>query len=218
MQHPVDITFSTSLKRSRLRLIIKGFLMIPHLVWLMLWSIPLSFAMGWMFLCALFAGRMPEKTYQYVLRNFQYQMRIGAWSLMLTEKSPPFNGTDPYEDSTVITPPTEYRQRRLSVLFRAVLAIPAILIAYGYVFGLFFVTSFAALAILILGRIPERQWRFIARAHVFFARLAAYLIVLTNVEPAKLHEGAPAWNDETGMDSAEAAQVISSPVMAGIGS
>jgi hypothetical protein len=214
MEHPVDITFTTSLKRSRLRLIIKGILLIPHMIWLMLWSIPVSFAMSWMFLCALFAGRTPEKTYQYVLRHFQYQMRIGAWSLMLTEISPPFNGTDPYEDATRVTPPAEYRQRRLGVLFRALMAIPAIIVAYGYMIGLIFVTSIAAPAILILGRIPERQWRFIARAHVFFARLAAYLIILTNVEPAKLPDGEPAW-DSSGDGAAPVTHAVGSPVMAG---
>lgn len=188
-EHPVNVTYSSDLTRSRLTSFFRMWLAIPHMVWMALWGYAAGLVIGWMFLVALFTGRTPPGAHAYVVRYLAYYTRVQAYSFYLSDRFPPFNGTDEYEVSMTVEAPEDYRQGRLGVFFRGILSIPAVIVAFAYFLGWGFVQVYAIIAILITGRIPAGAQAFGERMMTFVTRLNAYYYVLTDVKPARVPKG-----------------------------
>ena len=91
-----DLTVAYPPEMSRGNLLLKTFfgwlMLIPH------WFIGMFYGIGVMFVtfiawfAILFTGRYPEGMYNYVTRFLRWQLRVHAWSLLLTDAYPPFSG------------------------------------------------------------------------------------------------------------------------------
>lgn len=75
------------------------------------------------------------------------------------------------------------KQRRMTVLFRFILAIPLGFVLFGVGIGAFFVTIYAWFAALFTGRIPDNSARFLVGFLRRVARIYSYFYLLTDNYP-----------------------------------
>jgi Domain of unknown function (DUF4389) len=148
------------LSRNRLTVFFRLLLVLPHLVWLLLWGIAaftVSFA-NW--LAVVVEAKVPSSLHNFVAGYLRYATHVGAYLLLATNPYPGFRGRPGYPVDLEIDPPE--RQGRWGGFFRLVLALPALLLAealgggssdYG---GVAAVAAFLAwFFCLALGRAPR---------------------------------------------------------------
>jgi len=128
--HPIDLAVTDDLRRSRLTVFFRVLLAIPHLVWLALWGIAAEVVVVIAWFAALFTGRVPDGLHRFLAGYLAYMTRVSAYLLLLANPFPPFSSAGSYPvDATIAAPE---RQSRLTVFFRLLLAIPAILLSYVF--------------------------------------------------------------------------------------
>jgi hypothetical protein len=130
-EHPVRLRVSDDLERSRLTVFFRALLSIPHWIWLGLWSIAalLTAIVNWLATLAL--GRSPSRLHHFLAAYVKYATQFYAYIHLAADPYPPFDGQDGYPVDLTIAPPA--RQNRWSVLFRAILIWPTVLLAGVFV-------------------------------------------------------------------------------------
>jgi hypothetical protein len=191
---PVHLIVGDELERSRLTVLFRLLLAIPHLIWLSLWGIAASVAVIVNWFATLFAGQSPAGLHNFLAAYIRYAIHVGAYVLLAAEPFPDFLGKPGYPVDVEIAPPQP--QNRWKVGFRIVLVIPALLIAgaltsgsartYGvsYGYGLAGLAAvFGWFVALAQARLPRGLHDAIAYALSYSAQLDAYLFVLTDRYP-----------------------------------
>jgi hypothetical protein len=205
--HPIRITIEDDLSRSRLTVFFRLLLAIPHIVWLLLWSIAAFVATLLNWLVTLVTGRPPAGLHRFLSRYVRYATHVYAYLTLAASPFPGFTGDpDSYPIDLEIDPPA--RQRRLVTLFRLLLALPALLLvavigggggggggtgrsgeydSYSWAFqggGLLTVIAFLAwFACLARGRMPRGFRNALAWGLRYSAQVWGYLLVLTDSYP-----------------------------------
>jgi Domain of unknown function (DUF4389) len=126
--HAVGLIVTDDLRRSRLTVFFRLLLAIPHLIWLALWGIVTQLAIFVAWFAALFMGRVPDGLHNFIASYLRYQTRVTAYVFLLADPFPPFSSSGSYPVDVRIDP--AQTQSRLTVFFRLLLAIPALLLAY----------------------------------------------------------------------------------------
>jgi hypothetical protein len=116
---------------------------------------------------------------------------VSASLYLLTDRYPPFAFTAPEYPVQVELHP-DGPLNRLAVLFRIILAIPAIVVASVVAAGWSALAFFSWLVVLILGRMPEPLFEATAAIVRYSMRLAAYFLMLTPAYPKRLFGDPPA--------------------------
>ncbi|MGE5281845.1 MAG: DUF4389 domain-containing protein [Chloroflexota bacterium] len=200
---PVRLVVSNDLKRGRLSVFFRFLLALPFLIWLALWAIAAFFAALFNWAITLALGRPNEELHAFLSRFVRYATHVYAFWNLAAEPFPGIGGKPGYRVDLEIDPPA--RQNRWTVLFRLVLAIPALLVAqvligggyaseaygsneslsYGGRVGLLGVAAFLAWFVGVArGRIPRGLRDLIAYAISYGAQLWAYLLILTDSYPS----------------------------------
>ncbi len=124
--HPIRLLVTDDLKRSRLTVLLRLLLTIPHFIWLSLWSLVvlLSAFVNW--LAALILGRSPAPLRRFHARYVKYITQLYAYTCLLADPYPSFDGEDGYPIDLAIAGAEPLR--RWKVLLRIPLALPAILL------------------------------------------------------------------------------------------
>jgi hypothetical protein len=195
------------LHRSRLTILFRLLLAIPHFVWLILWSLAAIVAAVINWFATLFAGRSPEGLHNFLSAYLRYQTHVYAYVLLAANPFPGFTGEPKsYPVGVEIDPPA--RQSRWITAFRIVLAFPALMLASALVGGWgggggqagdsdggeagFFLSGggvavtvafLAWFACLVRGRMPNGFRDLVAYALRYNAQVAAYLLLLTDRYP-----------------------------------
>ena len=129
--HPVRLVVEDDLHRSRLTVFLRLLLAIPHLFILLLYSV-FAFVVavvGW--IAAIFTGRLPNGIHGVLAGYLRYATRVDAYIGLAANPWPPISG----DRSQWMTYPIDLelpeatKQRRLTVLFRLFLAIPALILS-----------------------------------------------------------------------------------------
>jgi hypothetical protein len=128
--YPVRFSGGDDLRRSRLTVLFRLVLLIPHVLLLMLYGLAAFFAAVAAWLAALFTGRVPAGLHDFLTGYVRYSAHVIAYLTILTDPFPPLGTDDRYTLEVEIDGPV--RQNRLTVLFRAVLVAPCMLLL-GYV-------------------------------------------------------------------------------------
>ena len=125
--HPVQLSLDDDLHRSRLTVFFRLLLAIPHIFWIVLWSIAVFFTAiaGWF--AALFTGFLPEAIHGFLGRYVRYATHLGAYLSLAANPYPGFTGDPGYPVD--ITIPERQPQSRWTIGFRLFLALPALLLA-----------------------------------------------------------------------------------------
>jgi Domain of unknown function (DUF4389) len=179
------------LRFSRATVFFRLLLALPHLVWLILWSVPAIFAAIGNWFVTLFRGTPARPLHAFLSRYIRYQLHVYAFLYLVANPFPGFDGA-PGRYPLDLQLPEATRQNRWRTGFRVVLAIPAFLVNGALGYGLVaaaFLTWFVALA---RGSAPWGLRNFSAYALRYQAQVSAYLLLLTEAYPnASPLEGAP---------------------------
>jgi hypothetical protein len=151
--HPIRLVANDDLRRSRLTVFFRLLLAIPHLIVLELYGIVAVVVLLIAWVVGVFTGRVPDGLHGFLASFLRYATRVRAYIGILANPYPPFGGSGTYPVDAEIDPAAT--QGRLTILFRILFAIPALILAYVFQIGLNIVALFGWIASLILGRMPE---------------------------------------------------------------
>jgi hypothetical protein len=189
-EHPVRIVVADDLERPRLTVFFRLFLAIPHLVWITLWTFAVVFVVVVAWFAALVTGRVPAALRRFLTAYVRYATHLGAFLYLVGRRFPGFTGT-PGSYGIDLELDAAERQGRWSVLFRLLLAIPAILLSSaldGVVLVVAFLSWWFA---LITRRMPEGLRNLGAACLRYSAQTSAYTLLVTDRYPY----GAPVLRD-----------------------
>jgi hypothetical protein len=127
-EDPITLRVDDDLRRSRVTTLFRLPLAIPHIVWLILWTVVAWLALIANWFVLLVRGRPAQPIHRFVGRLLRYQTHVYAFLGMVANPFPGFTGRPGSYPVDVNIPPPE-RQPRLVTAFRLILALPAIMIA-----------------------------------------------------------------------------------------
>jgi Domain of unknown function (DUF4389) len=192
-EHPVRAVVTDDLARPRLTVAFRLFLAIPHFVWLFLWAVVVFAIAFFVWLIALVLGRLPAPLHRFYASYVRYVTHLFAFVYVIGRRFPGFTGREgSYEIDIAIDPPV--RQKRLTILFRFFLAIPAFLVA-GALGSVALVIAFLGWwYALVTARMPEGMRNLGVACLRYSAQTYAYAFLLTSRYPYAapvLHEREP---------------------------
>jgi hypothetical protein len=177
-----------SLERSRITVFFRFALWIPHLFWLMLWSIAMFVVAILNWFATLFRGRSPDAFHNFAAAYVRYQIHMTAFLTLVANPFPGFTGArGSYPVDVEIAPPE--RQNRWWTAFRLILAVPAFLISSGLGAALYVAAFLGWFASLFTGRMPRGIRNLGAMSLRYSAQLYAFTLLLTDRYP---YAGPPA--------------------------
>jgi hypothetical protein len=145
--YPLNSEVVCAERVARWRPLVNWILVIPLYLWLIVLeygAAAVSLA-GWF--AIVFTGRLPERLGDYLVAVLRYQWRVTAFLYGLTAGYPGFpvvaGYVDPGDYPAVLYSARPVARRRVTVVFRAVLVIPQLVVLYF--------VSLAALAVLVIG-------------------------------------------------------------------
>jgi hypothetical protein len=180
--HPVRLTVTDDLRRSRLTVFFRLLLVIPHLILAALWGVAVALAVIVAWFVALVTGRVPAGLHGFMASFLRYTTRVRAYHGILANPYPPFGSGGVYPVDAEIDPAAP--QSRLTVLFRLLLAIPALVLAYVFQIGLNIVAFFGWIVSVIMGRMPQGLESFGTYCLRWETQTWAYVFLLTGRYPS----------------------------------
>ncbi|MGZ8717509.1 MAG: DUF4389 domain-containing protein [Gaiellaceae bacterium] len=193
-QHVVHLVGDADdLRFSRVTVFFRLPLAIPHIVWLVLWTIAAWVVAIVTWFATLATGTPPAALHRFLSRYVRYSLHVNAFLYLAANPFPGFVG-EPGRYPLDLELPAVAGQNRWKTGFRVVLAIPALLVNGALGWGLLvaaFLTWFVALA---TGAAPWGLRNFSAYALRYGAQLNAYGYLLTEAYPhaSPLEGAAPA--------------------------
>lgn len=182
---PVLVTFAAPAAQSRLTVLVRIILAIPHLIALGVLGIAAYVVaiVGWF--GALFTGQLPDFAADFLTGYLRWQIRVSAYSCLLTGDYPPFSLADADYPARVAVQPG--RLNRLAVLFRIFLLIPCGIVQVILSYGALTVFQLISWVItLINGQLPDPVYQGLAAVLRYQARTLGFAWMLTSAYPAAL--------------------------------
>lgn len=203
--HPIRIVVTDDLRRSRLTVFFRLLLAIPHIVWLLLWSIAIVVTAIVNWIVTLIIGRSPAALHNFSAAYIRYSIHVRAYLFLAANPFPGFTGEPgSYPIDVEIAPPVP--QRRLVTLFRIVLVIPALLLSTALAGSNFsfgggrngrgqgsaggggglgaFAAIFGWFVSLVRGRMPQGFRDLLAFGLRYEAQVGGYVLLLTDRYPS----------------------------------
>jgi hypothetical protein len=129
--HPIGLIVEDDLRRTRLTVFFRLLLAIPQVIWLAIWGIAVYIAIVIAWFAALILGRVPEGLHRFIASYLRALTHLSAYLYLLADPWPPFGGAPGHYPVDLRVDP-DPAQSRLTVFFRALLAIPALLLVYAF--------------------------------------------------------------------------------------
>jgi hypothetical protein len=126
--HPIRIVVTDDLVRSRLTVFFRILLVIPLFIWAMLWAIAVWFAVVFAWFAGIVLGRVPAGLHGFIAAFVRYSTHVNAYFSIAANPYPSFTGAPGYPIDLEVAPPAS--QSRLTIFFRSLLAIPALIVLY----------------------------------------------------------------------------------------
>jgi hypothetical protein len=181
--HPIRVIVNDDLQRTRLTVFFRLILAIPHFLWVTLWGVIAILAAIVNWFATLFMGRSPDGLHRFLATFMRYATHVRAYVLLVADPFPGFTGREgSYPIDLEVAPPEP--QNRLTVFFRIILAIPALLLTNILSNLSQLLAVFSWFIALVMGRVPEGLRNFAALALRFETQTYAYLVLLTGKYPS----------------------------------
>jgi hypothetical protein len=181
--HPIRLVVNDDLQRNRLTVFFRLILAIPLILWAFLWGVIALLAAIVNWFATLFAGRSPEGLHNFLATFLRYSTHVRAYVLLVADPYPPFTGREgTYPIDLEVDPPEE--QSRLTVFFRVILAIPALLLTNILSNLSQLLAVFSWFIALVMGRVPEGLRNFAALALRVETQTYAYVLLVTGRYPS----------------------------------
>jgi hypothetical protein len=182
-QHPIRLVVNDDLQRNRLTVFFRLILAIPLLLWATLWLVIAVLATIANWFATLFTGRSPDGLHTFLGTFLRYTTHVRAYLLLVADPYPSFTGKQgTYPIDLEVEPPEP--QSRLTVLFRVILAIPALLLTNILSNLSQLLAVFSWFIALVMGRVPEGLRNFAALALRIETQTYGYLMILTSRYPS----------------------------------
>ena len=194
-RHPVRLVVRDDLDRSRLTVLFRLLLAIPHLIWLSIYALgaALFAVVTWLFVLVL--GRVPKPLHRFLANYTRYTAHLLAYLCFAADPYPGFSGDASYPVDVEIDPPA--KQRRLGAAVRLVLAMPAFVLSSALAGTAVFaamaligagglvitIATLAWFACLVRGRMPRGMRDAAAYAIGYGAQTTAYALLVTDRYP-----------------------------------
>jgi hypothetical protein len=180
--HPVTVAVEDDLGRPRLLVLFRALLCIPHLLWLTAWTLFAVAAWLVAWVAALVIGRVPRAVHRFLAAYVRAWAQLLCFLYVIGRQFPGFVGREgSYPVDLRIDPPA--RQRRLGVLLRPLLALPALVLSTAYAGVVLVVAVLGWFVALALGRMPGGLRDLGAASVRYQAQVNAYLLLLTSRYP-----------------------------------
>jgi hypothetical protein len=184
-EHPVRLRVTDDLHRTRVTVLFRLFLAIPHFLWAALLGIVVILALIANWFATLVSGRSPARLHSFLAGYLRYTTHVWAYAFLIADPFPGFylvNLKEGYPIDLEVAPPEP--QNRWTVAFRLILAIPAMLVTQilRNLSGLLAVFSW--FVALIQGRVPRGVRDFAALALRYETQTYAYIALLTPRYPS----------------------------------
>jgi hypothetical protein len=191
--YPVQYEADYVEKRSRLTTFFRFITAIPAAILAFLYVLAAEVVVFIAWFVLLFTGRWPEGMYRFVAGAVRNVSRMQAYSVLLTDKYPPWNGEEEpgYPVRIHIAPPKD-KYSRMKVLFRIFLLIPVYIIQYVYNIMMEVGGFCAWVVIVITGKQPEGLQNFINMSMRYHVDALAYQFLLTEDFPPITVDSRPA--------------------------
>jgi Domain of unknown function (DUF4389) len=189
---PVHVSLrDDDLRRSRLTVFFRLLLVLPHLIWLVLWSYLLYLIVFFVWLAAVFLGRLPDWAHRFFGAYVRYSLHVTAYLTAAANPFPGFLGRPGSYPVDLDIAPRD-AQNRAGIFFRLILVLPAsLLVSYGVGAVLFTVAFFAWFACLATGRMPRGFRDSLVYSLGYSAQTSAYSLLLTGRYPDSDPAAAP---------------------------
>jgi Domain of unknown function (DUF4389) len=182
-EHPVRLVGDAhDLRRSRLTVFFRLLLALPHIVWLLLWTIAAIVVAIIVWFATLFAGRPPRALHAFLSHYVRYQLHVSAFIYLAANPFPGFDGREGVYPLDLVLPPAG-RQNRWITGFRIVLAIPAIIVNSALGWALLLCAVYTWFVALVRGSAPWGLRNLMAYGLRYAAQLNAYLYLITDAYP-----------------------------------
>jgi Domain of unknown function (DUF4389) len=130
-RHPIGLIVEDDLKRNRLTVFFRLLLAIPLAIWLAIWGVVTYIVVVIAWFAALFTGRVPDGLHNFMARFLRASTHLTAYVFLLADPWPPFSGEQgSYPVDLRVDSPAP--QSRVTVFFRIILAIPALVLCYVF--------------------------------------------------------------------------------------
>jgi hypothetical protein len=184
VSYPVTFEADYVERRSRLSTFFRLILAIPVAIVLYVFGIVAWFAIVIAWFAIIITGRYPKGLYEFVADFTRFLARVTAYSVLLTDAYPPFNGSHEagYPVRMEFAGPLEHYSR-LKTLFRVILAIPIVILRYVINLLLEIGALAGWVVIVITGKMPRGLFDVMVLANSYTARSDAYLYLLTETYP-----------------------------------
>jgi hypothetical protein len=179
---PVWLEVRDELRRSRLTVFFRLALAIPHLVWLSLWGVLALLAAIVNWVATLATGTSPQWLHRFLAAYVRYQLHVTAFLYLVGNPFPGFVGAEGKYPIDLHVADRE-RQNRWTVLFRLLLAFPALLLAGVFGQILLVVAVLGWFASLFTSQMPLGLRNLGAYALRYVSQTQAYLLLLTGAYP-----------------------------------
>jgi hypothetical protein len=177
-------------QRSRLTTFFRIILAIPHFIVLYVWGIVAFVAVVIAWFALLFTGRWPVGLYDFVAGYLRYSTAVYGYMALLTDEYPPFSSDTSNYPVQLRVPPPKAEYNRMKVLFRILLAIPVLIIAYAMQVVWELGALIAWFAIVVLGKQPKGLQDMIVLGLSYQQRAYAYVFLITEDWPPFLDQPA----------------------------
>jgi Domain of unknown function (DUF4389) len=170
-------------KRSRLTTFFRLILAIPHFVVLYVWGILAAIAIVIAWFAIVITGRYPEALYGFVAGLQRYSTAVYGYTALLTDEYPPFGAETDNYPTRIRIPPAKAEYNRLKTLFRIILAIPVLIIAYAMQIVWEIGCFLAWFVIVITGKQPKGLQDMTVLGLSYQQRAYCYIALLTEDWP-----------------------------------
>lgn len=184
MPYPVTFEVDFVERRSRLSTFFRWLLIIPIAFWLWLYAIAATIAIVIAWFAIIITARYPSGLYSLVAGYTRLQAQTTGYGALLCDRYPPFVGDDPTYPVRMQFAGPLTRYSRLKTLFRAILAIPIVILRYVMNLLLEVGAVAAWFVIVITGHLPRGLFDLMVLANSYTARSDAYLFLLTETYPS----------------------------------
>jgi hypothetical protein len=180
--HPVRLVDHDHLRRSRLTVLVRALLVLPHVIWLALYTLVAVFVAFANWIVTLIKGRSPQRMHRWLVRYLRYTVYVYSYLYVLANPYPPFHGDQrSYRIDLLVEGPDD--QRRWVTAFRLVLVIPAFVLNWVLGQVLQVIALLAWVIAIFIGRVPRGMEQLGLYCLRYQTQVFAYLLVLTDRYP-----------------------------------
>ncbi len=183
---PLLVILPDRAKQRRWTVLLRAILAIPLAVVVIAVGIAafVCVVLGWF--AALVLGRAPAFVRTIVTVYLRVILRFEAYVFLLTDRFPPFGVEEVPADQARLAVPPATPLHRAAVLFRLILVIPAAIAVRIVGLGVYVVSFFAWLVVLVTGWLPKPVHEVFGAFIRYELRLVAYLSLLVPTNPCEV--------------------------------